>query len=143
MSSLHVLILSEIVAKLRFRTLWTNSKKPKYRGSFSCESPRCGQVANRLEAFHVVDQVSDVDQPPCPRNPEQACIHAAATSCLRGRIVLPKRLIRVQPPGIPDEPAGFAGPTPGSHGIWKMYPLLSDPDLATAICFPSGLHARP
>ena len=34
-------------ALLRFRTLWTNSKKPKYRGSFSCESPRCGRSHER------------------------------------------------------------------------------------------------
>src|SRR5713101_4843744 len=27
----------------RFLTLCTNSKKPRYRGSFSCEMPRCGR----------------------------------------------------------------------------------------------------
>jgi Chain length determinant protein len=27
----------------RRRTLWTNSKKPKYSGKLSCEMPRCGR----------------------------------------------------------------------------------------------------
>ena len=27
----------------RRRTLWTNSKKPRYSGNFSCEIPRCGR----------------------------------------------------------------------------------------------------
>src|SRR5271165_4060367 len=79
------------------------------------------QVANRLEAFHVVDQVPDVDHLPCPRNPEQACIHAAAASCLRGRIVLPKRLIRIQPPGIPDEPFVYGYLKAFQRTIWASW----------------------
>src|SRR5215471_15923668 len=31
----------------RLRTLCTNSKKPRYRGSFSCAMPRCGRCQLR------------------------------------------------------------------------------------------------
>src|SRR3954465_12349544 len=41
----------------RRRALCTNSKKPRYSGSFSCEMPRCGRSQERSKdyVFHGVD----------------------------------------------------------------------------------------
>ena len=40
----------------RFRRLWTNSKKARYRGRFSWETPRCGrsQLRNKDQAPSIV-----------------------------------------------------------------------------------------
>jgi len=53
----------------RLRTLCTNSKKPKYSGSFSCEIPRCGRSQLRKS-----DQLQSMDRslyPPLLQN--RAC----------------------------------------------------------------------
>src|SRR5262245_30721965 len=50
----------------RFRTLCTNSKKPRYSGSFSCEIPRCGRSQLRNNDQNPSIVLTCTSQKPSP-----------------------------------------------------------------------------
>src|SRR5215468_4006899 len=61
----------------RLRTLCTNSKNPRYSGSFSCEIPRCGRSQLRNS-----DQLQSMDRSLCPPLLQNRACHFHGTRLL-------------------------------------------------------------
>jgi hypothetical protein len=64
----------------RFLMLYTNSKNPRYSGSFSCEMPRCGR--SQLRNSDPLQLMDGLLRPPLLQNPRVCAFYARGSSAI-------------------------------------------------------------